>query len=351
MKRVLAFSLAMIMVFSLVACSEKREKAVVTPPKEIRLTTIEFVDKDYYDVWEQLEELGFTNIDTKAVDGLTSAEEEKDDTVQKVTIDGDETYEVGSTYMSNVEVKIYYNNIKTVYAPFSSDERPEDELYGGIKKLFKDEGFTNIKLKPIEDLIFGWLTEDGEVETVTIDGDDTFDDFTLYNFDAEVVIKYHTFPQDDEDTTSKDTTSEDTTSEEDLKEPSNPSSVFYSTNDYETAKKGNTGVFAYKKRNTDCDVYWIVDLDEGYAYNFFDGDGGSSVCDKYKISSGNLNDSITLNINDAGYKVTWYLHFKYKNAPETLILNEHLGLGPIEFSTTNLETALSLRDKKTIKEY
>lgn len=346
MKRVLALALAIIMVFSFVACVDnKSENETEMPPKVIKLTSNEFVGKDYFDVWELLEENGFTNIDYEAIDCLTSAEEEKDDTVQSVTINGEETYEVGSTYMSNVEIKIYYNNIKTVYAPFASDERPEDELYGGIKKLFKDEGFTNIKLKPIEDLIFGWLTEDGEVESVTIDGDDTFDDFTSYNFDAEVVIKYHTFPQDDEET---EESKSEATNEEDLKEPSNPSPVFYSTNDYETAKNGNTGVFSYKNKSGSYDIYWIIDFDDGYVYFFTDGNGDIS-CDKVKIV-GNLNNRITATWHEGGDQWSWYLHFKYKNAPETLVIIDHNGFSN-EFTTTNLERALRVRDTKTIKEY
>ncbi|MBQ8267189.1 MAG: PASTA domain-containing protein, partial [Clostridia bacterium] len=126
-------------------------------------------------------------------------------------------------------------------------------------------------------------------------------------------------------------------------------SLFYSTNDYETAKSGNTGVFSYKRSGNGYDVYWIIDFDEGYAYSFTEGND-NPVCDKYKISSGDLNDRIILNINDAGYEVTWYLHFKYKNFPETLILNDHLGLDP-EFTTTSLDDALNIRDTKTIKTY
>lgn len=350
MKKFIAFILILVLcIATLVGCGNNEDSNIEEPPKEVKLTSNDFNGRDYFDVWEQLEEVGFTNITTEAVDGLTSAEEDKDDTVEKVTIDGDEIYENGAIYMSNVEVIIYYHNIKTVYAPFSSDERPEDELFESIKKKFEEEGFTNIKEKPIEDLIFGWLTEDGEIESITIDGEETFDDYTSFNFDTEVVIKYHTFPKSDD---SEDSNSEDTTEEdlEDTKEPEKPRKQFYSTNDYETAKKGNTGVFSYKKKNTGYDVYWIIDLDEGYAYNFSEGND-NPVCDKYKISSGHLNDKITLNINDDGYKVTWYLHFKYKNAPETLVLNEHLGLGPMEFSTTSLDDALSIRDTKTIKTY
>ena len=35
-------------------------------------------------------------------------------------------------------------------------------------------GFVNIQAKTIEDLVTGWLTKDGEVEEVTIDGDDSY---------------------------------------------------------------------------------------------------------------------------------------------------------------------------------
>ena len=35
-----------------------------------------------------------------------------------------------------------------------------------ILKQFKEAGFGNIKSEPIEDLIFGWLTEDGEIEAI-----------------------------------------------------------------------------------------------------------------------------------------------------------------------------------------
>lgn len=183
MKRIITYILIVVFcVTTLVGCGNNENKEA--PPKEVKLTNIKFIGKDYFDVWEQLEEDGFTNIITEAVDGLTSAEEDKDDTVERVTIDGDETYENGAVYMSNVEVIIYYHNIKTVYAPFPSDERPEEELFESVKKRFEKEGFTNIKESPIEDLIFGWLTKDGEIESITIDGEETFDDYTSFNFDT-----------------------------------------------------------------------------------------------------------------------------------------------------------------------
>ena len=56
---------------------------------------------------------------------------------------------------------------------------------------FEKHGFTNIKTEAIDDLIFGWLTEDGEVEKVTVDGDEDYSADTWVAADVEVVIYYH----------------------------------------------------------------------------------------------------------------------------------------------------------------
>lgn len=132
-------------------------------------------------------------------------------------------------------------------------------------------------------------------------------------------------------------------------EPEKPSPVFYSTNDYETAKKGNSGVFSYKNKGGSYDIYWIIDFDEGYVYWFTEGNG-ESTCDKVKIVSGTLNDKIKVTWHDGGDQWSWHLHFKYVNSPVTLIVNDHNGFAT-EFTTTDLDDALALRNTKTIKEY
>ena len=131
--------------------------------------------------------------------------------------------------------------------------------------------------------------------------------------------------------------------------PAAPSPVFYSTNDYETAKKGNTGVFSYRDRGGSYDIYWIIDFDEGYVYYFTDGNG-ESFCDRLKIESGTLNDKITITYHDGGDTWSYKLHFKYVNHPETLIMVDQNGF-EWEYSTTDLDDALGIRNTKTIKDY
>ena len=132
-------------------------------------------------------------------------------------------------------------------------------------------------------------------------------------------------------------------------EPEAPSPVFYSTNDYETAKKGNTGVFAYRNRASSYDIYWIIDFDEGYVYYFTEGNG-DSFCDRLKIESGTLNDAITITYHDGGTTWSYKLHFKYVNHPETLIMVDNDGL-EWKYSTTDLDDALAIRRTKSIKDY
>jgi hypothetical protein len=52
----------------------------------------------------------------------------------------------------------------------------------------------------LEDLITGWLTNDGEVESVSVDGDKDYSPDVWYSNNVKVVITYHTFPSDDEKT-------------------------------------------------------------------------------------------------------------------------------------------------------
>lgn len=115
--------------------------------------------------------------------------------------------------------------------------------------------------------------------------------------------------------------------------------MFYSSNDYETAKKGNVGVFSYISRGASYDIYWIIDFDEGYVYYFTDGNG-ETFCDRLKIESGDLNSNIIITYHDGGTEWSYKLHFNYVNHPETLIMVDEDGF-EYEYSTTDLQDALN----------
>lgn len=72
----------------------------------------------------------------------------------------------------------------------------EGQNYQDVIKKFEEKGFTNIKTEKIEDLVFGWLTDDGEVEKVSVGGNEDYSPDKWIPADTEVIIYYHTFPDD-----------------------------------------------------------------------------------------------------------------------------------------------------------
>ncbi len=81
----------------------------------------------------------------------------------------------------------------------SSGSDLQGENYEDVMAQLEAAGFTNIETRKIDDLITGWLTKDGEVEEVSIDGSTDFGAGRSYPSDARVVITYHTFPETESD--------------------------------------------------------------------------------------------------------------------------------------------------------
>lgn len=69
--------------------------------------------------------------------------------------------------------------------------------YRDVYDTFAEKGFTNIQFEVLDDLVTGWLTKDGEVESVSVDGDTGYSADKWYPADVEIVISYHTFPSED----------------------------------------------------------------------------------------------------------------------------------------------------------
>ena len=86
----------------------------------------------------------------------------------------------------------------------SSDELVVENYQTVISEL-EETGFTNIETQVLDDLITGWLTKDGDIEQVEINGDTEFSANDSFSKDAKIVITYHTFPiEEKSDTDSTD---------------------------------------------------------------------------------------------------------------------------------------------------
>ncbi len=217
--------------------------------------------------------------------------------------------------------------------------------YRDIEQHFIQAGFSNISTKILYDIYWG-LTAEGEVDSVSVDGNTKFEMGDIFNKSAPIVITYHMKEEDDPSRPVVTAQPAVTT-----KAPSEttPQPLYYSTNTRESAKNGNTGVFSYRDRGSSYDIYWIIDFDEGYVYYFTEGNGESS-CDRVKIVSGTLNDAVTITYHDGGDVWSYKLHFKYVGHPETLIMVDQNGFD-WKYSTTDLDNALALLATKKIKDY
>lgn len=210
--------------------------------------------------------------------------------------------------------------------------------YRNVISELENVGFTNIRTEVIYDLYTGWMVKDGEVESVSINGNSSFIEGQTFKQTAEIVVTYHTFSNKKPNT--EPTTSNDSTT----------STVnFYTTNDSATAKLGNTGVYAYVMTHNTYNVYWVIDFDQGCAYTFTDQEG-DTYCSKIKIESGTLNDYVAITYHADNTSWSQRLYFKYKNQPTILIMYDEDGFTH-EYETTSLTAAWKLMYSKSMINY
>jgi hypothetical protein len=82
-----------------------------------------------------------------------------------------------------------------VKTPSSSDQKCRD--YQEVIDNFEEKGFININTQELDDLTTGWIIKDGEVESVSVDGNEDYSEGDWYLNDVEVIITYHTFKKKD----------------------------------------------------------------------------------------------------------------------------------------------------------
>lgn len=194
--------------------------------------------------------------------------------------------------------------------------------YKEIESEMKDLGFTNIKLEKKE-------TTDSKNKNNTIAefsiAGKSYERNTKFKASDEVKIIYWI-----------------------LKEEPKKESLYYSTNTIDTVKNGNTGKYAYKLDGKNYDTYYIIDFDEKKVYYFLEGED-NNWCDKLNIKSGDLKTNVIFTYTDGSDK--WEEKFKFDSGnPEKGIWISGRNQQFDGFEATNLNSALSLRDKKNIKQ-
>ncbi|WP_170241317.1 hypothetical protein [Streptococcus suis] len=89
---------------------------------------------------------------------------------------------------------------------------PEEADYQSVQKQLEDAGFENVSTQKIEDLTFGIFTKDGEIEKITVNGNESFSKGDLFEKDVSITIHYHTFKDYNNSEESKESSSEESSS-------------------------------------------------------------------------------------------------------------------------------------------
>jgi len=78
--------------------------------------------------------------------------------------------------------------------PTKSSANYKGKNYKAVMDALQTAGFTDVKTDVLDDLITGWVTRDGSIEQVAINGDTDFTSNEWFPKDAKIIITYHTFP-------------------------------------------------------------------------------------------------------------------------------------------------------------
>ena len=165
---------------------------------EVGISSSDLIGIEHTSALKLLEESGFNNIHEIAVDDLGIQDLNDEGIVTEITIRGDAAFGATSRYPYDARINITYHLVKNINVPISSKAAKKIN-YEELETQFLDAGFVNVRTEVIYDIITGWITKDGSVESVSINGDTDFSEYASYRPDVEVIITYHTFKKNQSD--------------------------------------------------------------------------------------------------------------------------------------------------------
>lgn len=141
-------------------------------------------------VKEYLNNEGFTNVKTEAIEDLNLENISMEDAVIEVSCGGATFFSASKKFNPGQEIIIKYHSLQKILVPFGSKEISKMN-FSEVVEAFSSAGFVNITVEPDYDLITGWINSDGEVKKITIGDEDSFKADTTFRPDEPIVITYH----------------------------------------------------------------------------------------------------------------------------------------------------------------
>lgn len=145
----------------------------------------------YTEAVQRLKESGFSNVHTKEISDLTISRDDEENLVTEVKLMFGDSFDENTKYPSNLWIAIVYYTVE-LYAPPLTSKEAKGMNYLDVIDEFENAGFVNVTTVVEYDIVTGWLTDDEEVKSVTINGEKKFDSYDEYRLDVEVVVTYHT---------------------------------------------------------------------------------------------------------------------------------------------------------------
>lgn len=175
---------------------KKRLKAFFFKRKKIVIgyAYTELLRKNYEIVVTALHNKGFNSIKAIPVKDIYKSSPYCVGEVEQVVINGSSYFNKQDQIPYDAEIIITYHEKREITIPFSERSlRKENYVLAGDK--LQQLGFTEIYEKPIRDLVTGWIKRDGTIEKITIGGVYPFKKNSVFPYDVEIVIEYHTFKE------------------------------------------------------------------------------------------------------------------------------------------------------------
>lgn len=82
-----------------------------------------------------------------------------------------------------------------IHMPFGGNDYNEMNYQDAIH-ILEGAGFTNVKAEALGDMIVGLLHKEGEIKTIKVAGSDVFSKDSKYLPDTEIIVKYHSYPKE-----------------------------------------------------------------------------------------------------------------------------------------------------------
>lgn len=159
---------------------------------EIGISSEYALGQDYKTIVRTLERNGFTDIHEHPQFDLSYDEIDEENKVSRIEIKGKGKFDKDDKAPYNARIDIAYHVLMNIGIPVSAKEAKKMNYEDLVSEL-NEAGFVNIRVDKDTDLITGWITKDGSVKNITVDGETKFSKGSEYRPDVKIIVTYHTF--------------------------------------------------------------------------------------------------------------------------------------------------------------